>query len=196
MTTLKTAVIPTTLALLLLIFGVVLALQGAGEDSARLLIRITAATSLLLFSLAFSASSLNQLLDDGRWHTLLQARRRIGIAFAISHSFHLVAIVALVQIAYDGDFSQLGDVAGGAVVYSFIYLMALSSNDASVRLLGPRQWKWLHKIGVYLIWLALTGSYIANAMDKGGLLYWVYSALCIGLLLLRITAFWRTRAQT
>ena len=196
MTTLKTGVIPSTLALLLLIFGVVLALQGVNEDSARLLIRITAATSLLLFSMAFSASSLKLLLADSRWLTLLQARRRVGIAFAISHSFHLVAIVALVQIAYDGDFSQLGDVAGGAVVYGFIYLMALTSNNASVRLLGPRQWKWLHKVGVYLIWLALTGSYIANALDKSGLLYWAYSALCIGLLLLRITAFWRRRAQS
>jgi hypothetical protein len=195
MTTLKTAVIPSTLALLLLIFALVLALHGTNEDSVRLLIRITATTSLLLFSMAFSASSLNQLLTDSRWRTLLPARRRIGIAFAISHSFHLAAIVALVQIAYDGDFSQLGDVAGGVVVYGFIYLMALTSNDASVRLLGARQWKWLHKIGVYLIWLALTGSYIANAMDKGGLLYWAYSALCIGLLLLRMTAFRGRRAQ-
>jgi DMSO/TMAO reductase YedYZ heme-binding membrane subunit len=195
MTTLKTAVIPSTFALLLLIFAMVLAVQGADEDSARLLIRITAVSSLLLFSLAFSASSLNQLLADSRWRSLLRARRRLGIAFAISHSFHLVAIVALVQIAYDGDFSQLGDVAGGAVVYAFIYLMALTSNDASVRLLGARQWQWLHKTGVYLIWLALTGSYIANAMDKGGLLYWVYSALCIGLLLLRMIAFWRRRAH-
>ena len=196
MITLKTAVIPATFALLLLIFSVILTLHGASEDSTRLLIRITAATSLVLFSLAFSASSLNQLLAAGRWRALLQARRRIGIAFAISHSFHLIAIIALVQIAYDGDFSQLGDVAGGAVVYGFIYLMALTSNDASVRILGPRQWKWLHKIGVYLIWLALTGSYIANALDKGGLLYWAYSALCIGLLLLRITAFWRARTQS
>jgi sulfoxide reductase heme-binding subunit YedZ len=195
MITLKTAVIPATFALLLLIFSVVLALHGATEDSTRLLIRITAASSLLLFTLAFSASSLDQLLVDGRWRTLLQARRRFGIAFAISHSFHLAAIIALVQIAYDGDFSQLGDVAGGVVVYVFIYLMALTSNDACVRLLGARQWKWLHKIGVYLIWFALTGSYIANAMDKDGLLYWTYSALCIGLLLLRMIAFWRTRTQ-
>ena len=72
MTTLKTAVIPSTFALLLLIFAVVLALQGVGEDSARLLIRITAASSLLLFSVAFSASSLNQLLADSRWCTLLR----------------------------------------------------------------------------------------------------------------------------
>jgi sulfoxide reductase heme-binding subunit YedZ len=195
MTTLKTAVIPTTLALLLAIFAVVLLLSGANEDSSRILIRITASSSLLLFTLAFSASSLNQLLADSRWRTLLQARRRIGIAFAISHSFHLAAIIALVQIAYDGDFSQLGDLAGGAVIYGFIYLMALTSNDASVRLLGARQWKCLHKIGVYLIWLALSGSYISNALDQGDFHYWAYSALCIGLLLLRIFAFWRARVQ-
>lgn len=180
---------------MLVVFAAVLALKGLNEDSARQLIRLTAASSLLLFALAFSASSLQQLLADDRWRPVLQARRRIGIAFAISHSFHLAAIVALVQVAYGGDFSQLGDIVGGAVIYLFIYLMTLTSNDASVRILGARQWKYLHKFGVYLIWIGLTGSYVGGVFERGEFHYWVYSALCIVLLLLRILAFSKRRAQ-
>ena len=179
----------------MLLCGVPLTLQGIDEDSLRQLIRLTAGSSLLLFSLAFSASAINQLLADDRWRGVLQARRRIGLAFALSHTFHLAAIMALVEVAFDGNYAELGDLTGGAVVYTFIYLMALTSNDASVRLLGARQWKWLHKTGVYLVWVALTASYIGGLVESGAFYYWLYAPLAVGLLLVRIAAYWSRRRQ-
>jgi DMSO/TMAO reductase YedYZ heme-binding membrane subunit len=156
------------------------------------LIRLSATSSLLLFALAWSASSVNLLLP-GRWRPVMQARRRIGISFAISHSFHLAAIAWLVELAFGGDWSEV-DPLGGAVIYTLIYLMAFSSNDAAVRLLGVRQWRWLHKIGSYLIWGAFTQSYIANTFQRDGFHYPLFAGLCVGLLLVRIIAFNRQRA--
>lgn len=148
-----------------------------------------------MFSLAFSASSVQQFLPDGRWRGVLQARRRVGLAFTLSHTFHLVAIIALVEIAFGGDYSEL-DLAGGAVIYAFIYLMALTSNDASVKLMGARRWKWLHKTGAYLIWFALASSYIGGLFESGAWYYWIYAPLAISLLLVRVLAFWSKRKQT
>jgi methionine sulfoxide reductase heme-binding subunit len=195
MATLRTTVLPLTAAGVLLLCGVPLALQGINEESLRQVIRLTAGSSLLLFALAFSASSLNQLLPGGRWRNVLQARRRIGLAFALSHSFHLLAIVALVEVAFGGDYSELGNLTGGAIVYLFIYLMALTSNDAAFRLLGARQWKGLHKLGAYLIWGALTASYVGGLFEVGIWYYWIYVPLAVSLLPIRIVAF-RSKRRT
>ena len=125
----------------------------------------------------------------------MQARRRAGVAFALSHTGHLIAIIWLVELAYGGDWSDI-DIAGGATIYALIYAMALTSNDRSVRILGARQWKWLHKIGGYAIWVGLTSSYIGNAMASGAPYYWVYSVLALGIFLLRVLAFWKKRITT
>jgi sulfoxide reductase heme-binding subunit YedZ len=195
MATLKSTVIPLTAAGVLLLCGVPLYLQGVNEDSLRQLIRLTAGSSLLLFSLAFTASSIHQLSADDRWSGVLAARRRMGLSFALSHSFHLAAIIALVEVAFDGNYSELGDLTGGAVIYAFIYLMALTSNDSSVKLLGARQWKWLHRIGVYLIWVGLTSSYVGGLFESGAWYYWIYAPLAISLLVVRLIAFRSKRKQ-
>jgi hypothetical protein len=186
-------VIPTTGVALLLLCGAVLVLGAASEKSILQTIRITAVSSLFLFSAAFSASALVTLFGRERWQFLLASRRRLGLAFALSHTFHLLGIVLLVVLVFEGDLSKLGDLGGGAVIYGFIYLMAATSNDRSVRWLGAKNWKRLHKVGAYLVFIGLFSSYLSSAVEKGGIHYWVYSALGLALLSLRITAFWKTR---
>ena len=186
-------VIPATGAALLLLCGAVLVQGNVSEDAIRRTIRITAGSSLLLFTAAFSASSLVQLFGRERWQFLLTARRRLGLSFALSHSFHLVALILLLQLVFHGDISKFGDVTLGAVIYLFIYLMAATSNDASVRRLGARNWKRLHKVGGYLVFLGLFGSYLGGALKQGEIHYWLYSAVGVALLLLRVTAFWSHR---
>jgi DMSO/TMAO reductase YedYZ heme-binding membrane subunit len=191
---LRVLVIPATLVTLLVSFVGVIGIMGPTEESARQLIRLSATSSLLLFALAWSASSLNRYFPV-HWRGIMKARRRIGVSFAISHTFHLGAIAWLVELAYNGDWSEL-DLVGGAVIYTFIYLMAFTSNDAAVRLLGPRFWRWLHKIGGYLIWIAFTQSYISNTFQRDGLHYPLLAGLCAGLLALRIAAFRKKHSTT
>ena len=116
-----------------------------------------------------------------------------GLSFALSHTVHLFAIVALVEIAYGGDYLQLGDIAGGSVIYLFIFAMAVTSNDASVKLLGAKNWKRLHKAGSYLIWIGLFSIYFENALETDALHYWLYVLLGVSLFLLRVGAFWDKR---
>jgi len=190
---LKHIALPATLLFLMLAATVVFYGEGATEDNLRQMIRVTAASSLVLFSLTFSASSLHHFSRNGRWRPVMQARRRLGLSFALSHAAHLLAIIALVEVVFGGDYSQLGDIVGGSVIYFFIFAMAATSNNASVKKLGAKNWVRLHKTGSYLIWTGLFSSYLGNALNAGGLHYWLYFALGLGLLLLRITVFWQIR---
>ena len=186
---LKSIALPATLLFLLLAMILVFHGEGVTENSIRQILRITAASSLALFSLTFSASSLDHLLKNGSWRPVMQARRRLGLSFALSHTAHLLAIILLVEVVFGGDYSQLGNIVGGAVIYLFIFAMAATSNNASVKLLGARNWKRLHKSGSYLIWLGLFSSYFGKALGTSALHYWLYGALGVVLLLLRISAF-------
>ena len=143
--------IPATGLLLIAVCGVILAAGNGSEAAIRQCIRVTAGSSLLLYATAFSASALVQLVGGERFLAVLQARRQLGLAFALSHSFHLAAIIALVVVVFDGDFSQLGGIVGGSVIYVLIYAMAATSNDWSLRRLGRRHWRRLHKVGGYAI---------------------------------------------
>ncbi|MEP4485576.1 MAG: hypothetical protein ABJ013_08110 [Halioglobus sp.] len=198
MISLRSAALPLTLLFLVLALAVIFAGDGSTEDNIRQTIRITAASSMVLFTLTFSASALVYLLGNRISIAIMQARRRLGLSFALSHLVHLVAIVALVELVYAGDYSQLGEITAGVVIYLFIFAMALTSNNASVRLLGARNWTLLHKIGSYLIWIGLFSTYLGAAMETGSLHYWAYLSLGIGLLVLRAWVFWskRTRAAT
>jgi len=192
---LKSIALPATLLFLLLAMILVLHGEGLTEDSIRQMLRITAASSLVLFSLTFSASSLDHFLKNGNWRPVMQARRRLGLSFALSHTAHLLVIISLVEVVFGGDYSKLGNIVGGAVIYLFIFAMAATSNNASVRLLGAKNWKRLHKTGSYLIWTGLFSSYFGKAMGTGALHYWLYFALGVVLLLLRIWAFWDKRLK-
>lgn len=192
---LKSIALPATSLFLLLAMILVFHGEGLTEESIRQMLRITAASSLVLFSMTFSASSMHYLLNNGSWRPVMQARRRLGLSFALSHTAHLLAIIALVEVVFDGDYSKLGNIVGGAVIYLFIFAMAATSNNASVKLLGAKNWKRLHKTGSYLIWTGLFSSYFGKALGTGAIHYWLYSVLGVVLLLLRIWAFWDKRLK-
>ncbi len=186
---LKTLVVPVT-TLLLALAAVACWRNGLTEGGTGAFIRLTAGTSLMLFALAWTASSLNSLLPDGRWRPVMRARRQLGIAFAISHSYHLLGIIVLFQVVW-GDWTNF-EVFPAPLIYVVIYAMAFTSNDASMRALG-KNWKRLHAVGGYLIWVAFTVSYLGNAIENGRPQHYPFAAICIALLLLRFIA-WRRKA--
>lgn len=188
----RSLVIPVTVVVLIAA-AVVFASAGLNNQTILAYIRFTSGSSLLLFAFAWSASSLNQLMKSGVWRPVLRARRRIGLAFAVSHSFHLLGIITLYEVVDERRWSDF-QALPGALIYAVIYAMALTSNDFSMRQLG-RSWKRLHVTGGYLLWGAFTFSYLGKIGEFGALQHYLYSALCLALLAVRVLAWQLSRQR-
>ncbi|WP_293812521.1 ferric reductase-like transmembrane domain-containing protein [uncultured Bosea sp.] len=167
----------------------VLALSSDPVDGTRMVIRLTARTSLLLFVLAFTASSLAQLLPSPATTWLRANRRYVGGAFAFSHVLHAAAIVALSQLApvLFGQLTTPASLIAGGLGYAVILLMFATSFDRAVEMLGPQVWRILHKIGAWFlaIFFAVNFGRRAVVMPE---MYWPYMALIVAAIVVRVVA--------
>ena len=78
----------------------------------------------------------------------------------------------------------------GVIAYAFLALMTVTSNDASVRRLGPRRWRRLHRVGSYYIWLI----FLATTLPPSAGTAWMLLA-CLLVLALRIGAYQRATGK-
>ncbi len=175
--------------------GMILADQG-GVEGVRLAIRATARTSLALFLCAFVASALFKLWpgDASRW--LLRNRRWFGLGFAFSHLLHAGAIFLLYRLhpAVFGQLVQPSTLVTGGLAYLFIALLAATSFDRAVATLGPKNWKRLHTLGLWLLWISFV---VTNGKRiPASALYSFPVALLFAALALRIWAAVRRRPST
>ena len=133
-----------------------------GPEDLRAMIRATAFTSSVAFLPAFAASALRRLRPSPVTNWLVRNRRFLGLSVAASHFWHLVAIVAFVRLYSSGQPVPQITLVFGSAGFVFLALMAATSNDASQRALG-RAWDWLHKIGLYIVWLDFIFTYMGTA---------------------------------
>jgi sulfoxide reductase heme-binding subunit YedZ len=149
---------------LLVLFGLQFAIYGTGEEGIRVVVRATARTSVLLFAMAFAASSLRVFWPGVATRWLLQNRRYIGVSYAVSHVIHAFALAALYS-ASESFRSDLNAVTlvGGGLAYVFTLAMAFTSSDAAVAALGLPRWRLLHTVGGWYIWVIFAQSYLPRA---------------------------------
>lgn len=145
---------PTFVVVLIAAVGAVLvAVLGAalerGDGIATAAARYTARYSFYWFVAAWSASALARLWPGGWRAQILFRRRAIGLGFAVAHGVHFLAVLAVLLGA--GYKANLIALVGGGAAYVFVALMALTSNDFSVRALGRRGWALLHGVGGYVL---------------------------------------------
>lgn len=176
----------TSVAVVLLLF--LLAAYTMKMDAIETLPYVMRPTAWLAFSLfiaAFTASSIRILTEStyGRW--AMRNRRHLGLSFALVHFVH--AAIVLSNIAFTDETRTAGQLSAGALAYLFLLLMAITSNNASVRKLGAKNWKRLHKVGSYYIWLIFIGRSLPNAINEG-IEYGTIPAVCIVAIGLRIAA--------
>jgi methionine sulfoxide reductase heme-binding subunit len=148
--------------------------------------RLTARFSFFWFIAAWSASALAFLFPGGWRAVLLRRRRAVGLGFATAHFVHLAALLAAIFIF--GDTSSITTIIGGGFGYVLIAAMALTSNNAAVRALGPRVWKLLHGTGGYVIAGIFAFSYYGRLETKP-LLAFVTLGLIAAAATLRIAAW-------
>ena len=112
--------------------------------------------------LAFGSSSLYVVFPGTFSLWLLRNQRIMGLCFATGMAWQLFFILILTTVHYDyymaeenGIHSLVERVPG----YLFIFAMTLTSFRFGRSKLSPRQWKLLHKSGIYFIWGVLFSAY-------------------------------------
>jgi DMSO/TMAO reductase YedYZ heme-binding membrane subunit len=160
-----------------------------GVDGIRLIVRLTARTSAVLFCLAFSAAALHALVSAPWTAWMRRNRRYLGLSFAGSHVLHALAIAAYAYTdpamfrAYMTPFMY----AFGAFGYTVILAMAATSFDRTAAMIGPRAWRLLHTVGANYLWLAfLNGFGMRATVDPT---YWPLVAMLLAAMGLRLTSF-------
>ena len=164
------------------------------KESVSFLIRSTAKCSFILFMLAFVASSLYHYVKNNFTKWLLKNRRYIGVAFAISHYIHLGALLLMTLHISFNVFEDRGifRTSVGATAYAFMTLMTITSFDKTSNLFGAHNWKRIHTIGGYLLWIIFAKSYI---LDMTSPVRIAFAIIAIGVLVLRISILFRKKTS-
>jgi methionine sulfoxide reductase heme-binding subunit len=182
--------VPILLAGALAVAGV-LAGFWLGADHAEqwlLASRYTARASFAVFLIVYSASSLLRLWPSAMTKALVRHRRQWGLGFALAHTIHLGALAYFNIIILN--MPGLQALLGGGLAYGLMFVMAATSNNASMKAMGI-WWKRVHTAGIHWIWFIFTFSYFGRLFDPER---WVQGAvlfpLCMAALGLRVWA-WR-----
>jgi methionine sulfoxide reductase heme-binding subunit len=188
----KQSFIASRPAPLLIAFAAALAALAAGmllrsghADQWLLAARYTARASFAVFIIVYCASSLLRLWPNDWTKLLVRRRRQWGLGFALAHTIHLGALAYynIVILNMPG----LQSLLGGGLAYALMFLMALTSNNASMKAMGV-WWKRLHTAGIHWIWFIFAFSYFGRLFDERVLQGAILLPISLAMLGLRLWA--------
>ena len=126
------------------------------------MIQLSVRCSVPWLYLAFVASSVHALVrgEFSRW--LMRNRRILGLCFAAGMAWQLTFILWMV-IRHWGYYMDevylFGDVVVQIPGYLFLIAMAATSFMPVRRRLSAKQWRALHKTGIYFLWATVWSTY-------------------------------------
>ena len=170
---------------------------GAGTVS---MIRTSVRFSSPWVIVAFAASSLWTLFPNALTRWLLRNRRIFGLCFAAGMGWQLVFIAWMFVGHWDFYMEEIhpaGDLPLRLVAYAILLAMTVTSFAAPRRMIGPKAWRVLHKVGIYSMWLAIWGSYTEAlfVMENPPGVAYLFAAAGLAAWMLRIAAFTQQRAS-
>jgi len=153
------------------------------EERLRVLIRWSAKFSVVLFSIAFSASSVHYFLESRLSRHLVRLRPDIGLSFTVFHTAHLI-FLGMLQCWFHPvfDLAKNTSLLGGGMAYVFMYLMAITTFPAVRAKISNKLWNILHVVGAYWIWIIFFRSYFKNVVNKGEA-YFLFSVIALAMVL-------------
>ena len=143
----------------------VFSMMGIELNSARAvssMIQLSVRCAVPLLFVAFAASSVNVLFPGlfGRW--ILRNRKFIGLSFAAAMAWQLFFILWMVTQYTEYYFERvfaLSDVIEGIGGYLLLTAMVLTTFKFGRKRLSNKQWKILHKVGIYWLWIYVWIAY-------------------------------------
>ena len=142
------------------------------------------------FLVAFTASSFATLWPSPTTRWLLSNRRYFGLAFAYGMAVHLAFVSYSVLSFGNGlnSFVTALDLTGAG----FLLAMTLTSFRWISRHLSLANWRRLHKVGAYAIWLLATYIYVSDVRYDRDLVHALIVSVFLAAWILRVAA-WAAR---
>jgi len=156
------------------------------EQEIRLVLRITARTTFLLFTGAFTANALLALWPTKLTEWLVRNRDRFILGFGASHTIHLAAIIAL--------FSTLPVIPRREkivlVVGGFVFLLLYGLAAAAIARSLGKQLAFVGSPGfesfaMYTIWLVFALGFVPRIV-KGWPIYSVLGVMALAAIVVRV----------
>jgi DMSO/TMAO reductase YedYZ heme-binding membrane subunit len=186
------AVFVTSTGLIGILAAAYLAVAGVSDDSVRLTLRFSARIAFLVLLVIFVARPIRQMFATPATAKLLKHRRLLGIAFSGIHTAHLGLIFYRARMIPDFNLNISESLLGG-LTYVVIYLMFLTSFDATARALGSRNWRVLHKVGLYWVFVAFVPTLLPESRDQLAGANGLIILLTAVAIVIRLTAFLANR---
>lgn len=153
--------------LLAIISAVIQHKYGFDKDGARIMVRITASVSMILFMSLFVSNALTFYWQGRLSGWISDNRRYIGLSFALSHLVHGIFLLSLFRFGSDYFFSVVrwDTIILGGIAYVLIFIMVITSLWPSV--MQRNAWlKPVYFYGMYFIWLIFFATFAERAWDK------------------------------
>ena len=135
--------------------------------------RYSAHLAFAFLIVAFSASTLKRVSNSALSTYLMRHRRQVGLGFATAHFAHLTAL-SLYLTGLEG-FSVDASTAVAGFGYVVLLALTLTSNDWSVKQMGPVAWRRLHTTGINILMLYFFVAFSAKLLTEGDAIYAVYT---------------------
>ena len=170
----------TTLVTFLIVVGLMFNFGLAGWEALAITdaIDATGRVSLILFSIAFTSSSVESFWPSSLSRWTLRNRRWIGLSFASSHFIHLGLIISM-TVFFPDPFVREQSMAQwvfGGLAYGFVMLMALTSTNQAQHWMGMKNWKRLHFVGSHWIWTLFLLTYVKYVKEGP---FWFYLPILV-----------------
>ena len=156
------------IGLSILLYAAFFLIFGFTEEGTRCAIAWSSKISFGCFCLAFSASAAHNRIKNSLSFWWLMNRKYLGISFAINHLLHLGFLVILQQVFHPVFELAAGtSLLAGSLAYFFIVIMLLTSFETFSKFLSHKNWKRLHTIGGYWIWVIFLSTYAKKVINVG-----------------------------
>ena len=180
-------IVKLILGLSVILFVLIYSVGGFTEESTRLVIRWSARISVTSFCLAFGGSAIHHFTKNSLSWWLMMNRKYWGISFAIVHLIHL-CFLGVLQYFFHPVFTLAASTSllAGGLAYLFVILMFMTSFETFSNKISRQNWKILHNLGGYWIWIIFANSYWKNVLINGVYTYLPFALLLVFILILRL----------
>lgn len=139
---------------------------GAGSDSTRTALRLTARWSYCWFLPAYAGGALATLFG-ARFRPLAGRARELGLSFASAHLVHVALVAWLYYLLYPRSPVGTSSAAYFGVALVLTYLLALFSIPTLQAKLPPRAWWALRTLGMDYIAIAFLRDFLKDPFGHG-----------------------------